>query len=87
MNVTVDRFGRVVIPKPLRDRLGLDAGSVLEIEQREEAVLLRPSKVEPDLVEEDGVVVFTGEAEGNLGAAVDAHRDARLGRLAAWKSG
>jgi AbrB family looped-hinge helix DNA binding protein len=32
MRVTIDRAGRVVVPKPLRDELGLSPNSPLEIE-------------------------------------------------------
>ncbi len=31
MEITVDRFGRVVIPKEVREGLGLEPGSVLRV--------------------------------------------------------
>ncbi len=37
METTIDRFGRVVIPKRLRDDLGLKVGEPLVIEERAEA--------------------------------------------------
>jgi AbrB family looped-hinge helix DNA binding protein len=43
VRVELDRFGRILIPKSLRDRIGLDAGSKLEIRETEEGnVLLQP---------------------------------------------
>ena len=32
MRTTIDRAGRIVVPKPLRDELGLAAGRELELE-------------------------------------------------------
>lgn len=85
MVVTLDKFGRVVIPKAVRDQLGLRPGAVLEIEEGgAEGILLRPRRPEPDLVEEEGVLVFTGEATGDLEIAVERHRQDRTGELAAW---
>lgn len=78
MEVTLDRSGRFVIPKAMRDALGLGPGSKLEIEEREDALLLRPRRPELDLVEEDGVLVFAGEAAGDLETAVKNHRRERL---------
>lgn len=46
MRATIDGAGRVVIPQAVRRRLGLDAGTRLEIEEVDGAVVLRPdSKV------------------------------------------
>lgn len=72
METTLDRFGRIVIPKRVRDELGLDAGSVLQIEEAEGRIVLSLRRDEPDLVREDGVLVFTGEATGDLEGAVEA---------------
>lgn len=86
MEVTLDKFGRLVIPKAVRESLGLGPGSTLEVDEKDEALLLRPRRPEPDLVEEEGVLVFTGEAAGDLEGAVGRHRDERLTRLASWKA-
>ncbi len=35
MRTAIDRTGRIVVPKPLRDRLGLVGGEELEIAERD----------------------------------------------------
>jgi AbrB family looped-hinge helix DNA binding protein len=42
MAVTIDAAGRLVIPLAIRRRLGLEAGSKLEIDEVDGGVLLRP---------------------------------------------
>ncbi|MDO5495779.1 MAG: AbrB/MazE/SpoVT family DNA-binding domain-containing protein [bacterium] len=42
MMVTIDRAGRVVIPKDVRDRLSLDQNSELEVTVEGDTVLLSP---------------------------------------------
>jgi len=32
MTITIDKLGRIVVPKPLRDELNLRPGTVLEVE-------------------------------------------------------
>jgi AbrB family looped-hinge helix DNA binding protein len=79
MKAALDRFGRVIIPKRIREHLGLDAGTMLSIEENEGAILLKPI-VEMSHVEmKDGVLVFTGKATGDLENAVRKHREERLG--------
>lgn len=82
MAATLDRFGRIVIPKAVRDGLGLGPGSVLEIEEREGRIVLTIRREEPDLVREDGVLVYTGEAVGDLEQAIETQRRARSHDLA-----
>jgi AbrB family looped-hinge helix DNA binding protein len=79
----VDEFGRIVIPKAIRTRLGLERGSVLEIDELGDGIVLRPGKVEPPLKMSKGVLVYAGAAAGDLAHAVELHRDERL-RSAAW---
>jgi AbrB family looped-hinge helix DNA binding protein len=43
-NVTIDRVGRVVIPKLLRDELRLEAGDTLALESDGERMTLRHFK-------------------------------------------
>ena len=85
MEVTLDRFGRVVLPKSVREDLDLDAGSVLEIEEVKDGILLKPIRDEPQLVERDGVLVFLGRSSGDVTNVVEKLREARLRALSDWK--
>jgi len=65
MDVTIDKFGRIVIPKVVRDALGLKAGSELQVEITEEetgerTIALRPGQEKALLIDEDGLLVYTG---------------------------
>ena len=81
MYTHVDRFGRVIIPKPVRSHLGLRAGSALEVEELAQEIRLRPVSEEPALTRKEGVLVFTGRAAGDLREALRRHRDERLGHV------
>ena len=56
--VTLDKAGRVLIPKTLRDRLRLEGGDALELESEGERVTLRPVRSTTPLRKERGVWVF-----------------------------
>ena len=57
-SVTLDKAGRVVIPKTLRDELRLEAGDTLELESDGDMVRLRPVRSSAPLRKERGVWVF-----------------------------
>ena len=60
--VTLDRAGRVVLPKTLRDELHLSAGDTLDLTVKGDEVTLRPRRGATPLQKERGVWVFrTGE--------------------------
>jgi AbrB family looped-hinge helix DNA binding protein len=40
--VTIDKAGRIVLPKPIREELQLNPGDLLEVDSSEEQVMLRP---------------------------------------------
>lgn len=62
MRLTIDKAGRIVIPKPLRQQLRLEAGDALEIETAGEQITLRPVRGTGPLIKEHGVWVFrTGQ--------------------------
>src|SRR6266404_5141107 len=56
--VTLDKAGRVVIPKTLRDELRLEPGDTLELESEGENVTLRPVRTSSPLRKERGIWVF-----------------------------
>src|SRR5258708_4107853 len=61
MTLKIDKAGRVILPKPVRDRLGLHAGSDLEIQETPEGVVLKPAGRRPSLVKQGSFWVHTGE--------------------------
>jgi AbrB family looped-hinge helix DNA binding protein len=60
--LTLDKAGRVVLPKPVRDELQLRAGDALELESSEDRIVLRPQRGGLGLRKKQGIWVFsTGE--------------------------
>ena len=57
--VTLDRAGRVVLPKTLRDELHLSAGDTLDLTVKGDEVTLRPRRGATPLQKERGVWVFS----------------------------
>ena len=78
METTVDRFGRIVIPKKIRDAFNLEIGTQILIEENGESIVLKPRHGEPSLVLKDDVLVFSGIPTGSLDEAVVRHREGRI---------
>ena len=74
--VTIDKLGRIVVPKPLRDRLGLVAGSELELVEQPNGFLLRVASRGPSMVKLDGLWVHQGTPEpgANWNGALEGSR-------------
>ena len=81
MEATLDKFGRIVIPKEIRDDFNLRPGSQIRIEESEQAIILKPVAGEQNLHWKDGVLVFTGVPMGDLEKALGKHRGDRLKSL------
>ncbi len=62
----IDRFGRVLIPRRIREALELTAGTSLLIEAREGELILRPQPQGPTLMHKGGVLVAQVEALQDL---------------------
>lgn len=85
MKATIDRFGRVVVPKDMRDRLGLMPGSEIEIKEHDREIVIKQAEQESPLRIEDGVLVFAGTVIGNVAESIRKHREERIAKLSSGK--
>jgi AbrB family looped-hinge helix DNA binding protein len=63
MELKIDKVGRIVVPKPLRERLGFKPDTELEAIEQPEGVLLKRVEQRPSMVKVDGLWVHQGSAE------------------------
>lgn len=85
MSITIDRAGRIVVPKALRERFGLHPGTELEIEAVADGLRLRARDSASVFIEKDGVLVHhaAGPAmEIDVAAFINRERDGRATSLA-----
>lgn len=61
VKTSIDAAGRIVVPKPLRDALGLTAGAELDISRYGAGLQLIPAGRTARLVDEGGRLVAAGE--------------------------
>lgn len=57
MRTTIDKAGRIVVPKPMRDALGLTGGETVEISARDGRLEVDIAPVAMRLVDQDGAPV------------------------------
>lgn len=78
MESTIDRFGRIIIPKKVRDDLDLSPGTQITIEMVNNTIILEPVYGEHNLINKNGVLVFTGKPLENIEEALEKHRKERI---------
>lgn len=61
--ITIDRAGRVVLPKAVRDELNLSAGDSLELKSEGGRVTLEPARASGRMIRKGGFWVFRGEGK------------------------
>ena len=80
--ITLDKAGRVVLPKPLREQMHLGPGDTLQLEREGERITLRPVRPQAMLKKEYGVWVYQGEPTNvSIIELIDRARAKRLGEL------
>jgi AbrB family looped-hinge helix DNA binding protein len=62
MEIRIDKAGRIVVPKPLRERLGFKPDTELVAIEQPEGVLLKRIEQRPAMVKVDGLWVHQGSA-------------------------
>jgi len=56
--ISMDKAGRIVLPKPMREELQLGPGDSLELESSEDQIVLRPARGRGRVYKERGMWVF-----------------------------
>jgi AbrB family looped-hinge helix DNA binding protein len=77
MEAVIDQAGRIVLPKPIRDALGLLPGTKVDISRYGAGAQIVPAGRTARLAEEDGVLVAVGETpvdDSVVFALIDAGR-------------
>lgn len=82
--LTVDKAGRVVLPKPVRDELQLAAGDSLELESSEDRIVLRPVRGTVGLRQKQGIWVLDLDEPLSAEAVNRTIRDIRKEREGSW---
>jgi AbrB family looped-hinge helix DNA binding protein len=78
----LDKAGRIVLPKPLRDEMQLGPGDTLQLETEGEQITLRPVRPNAMLKKELGVWVYQGEAsDTSLTDLLDREREKRTSQV------
>jgi AbrB family looped-hinge helix DNA binding protein len=65
MKAKVDSVGRILVPKPLREAVGLSPGTVVDVSRYGSGLQISPAGRVARLVDENGVLVATGDATIN----------------------
>jgi AbrB family looped-hinge helix DNA binding protein len=80
MNVSIDKSGRIVVPKQLRQRLGLRPNMELEVVDQPDGLLLRVPDIQPSLAKINGLLVHQGRLEegADLDQVLDSVREERV---------
>ena len=77
MHVAIDRFGRILIPKNMREEFNLEPGTSIRIQKGKAGIELIPVHEEPNLHLKEGVLVYSGKPLDDLADAVARLREER----------
>ncbi len=60
MKITIDKTGRIVIPKSIRERYHLQPGTELQIENEPDGISLKICDTKPSILRKKGILVHHG---------------------------
>ena len=77
MTTTLDKYGRILIPKRLRELLRITPQTQLVITEEGNKIIIEPVSEENPYEEKDGMIVFVGELEVEYESLVEQERKRR----------
>ena len=81
MLATLDKFGRILIPKKFREHLGISSDTPMNIVEDGERIIIEPIREKEPLVKKDGLIIFTGKIQGDLDQALRSNRSRRMKKV------
>jgi AbrB family looped-hinge helix DNA binding protein len=80
--ISIDKAGRVVLPKALREKMRVEAGDDFLVEAEGDHITLRPLREEAVLKKELGIWVYQGESSSrSIPELIDGEREKRVREL------
>ncbi|MBM3710237.1 MAG: AbrB/MazE/SpoVT family DNA-binding domain-containing protein [Actinobacteria bacterium] len=79
--ITIDRFGRIVIPKKIRNDFGIQPGNDLIIKESREGFLITPVKEKEIISEEDGFLIITPSSDIDFENLLENLREERMKKI------
>lgn len=77
----LDKFGRIIIPKRFRERLGINNKSTLNISEDGKRIVIELVQEKNPVVDRGGILVFTGNLEDKKNDLVKSDRNKRMRKL------
>ena len=81
MLTKLDKFGRVIIPKRFRERLGINIKSTLNISEDGKRIVIEIVQEKEPVVNKNGILVFTGDLEDKKNDLIKSDRNRRMHKL------
>ncbi len=83
-SIDIDKAGRIVLPKPIRDQFQLETGSSLSLHVESNKIILEPESESSALIDRNGLLVHNGKAAEDLTGAVERSRRERDLVVGSW---
>ena len=81
MVTTLDKFGRVIIPKRFREQLGINSKSTLNISEDGKRIVIELVQEKKPVVDRNGILVFTGKLDDKKSDLIKSDRKRRMMKL------
>ena len=81
MIITLDKYGRILIPKKIRKLLGIGPQSQLIIKEQGDSIVIQPLKTENTWIKKRNLLVYTGNLENRESDLISDIREERDNQL------
>jgi len=78
----IDKFGRIIIPKKIRNDFGLRINSEVLLEEGEDGIIVHPGISTPFVADKDGIIVVCSEPTEDFRDFLKKDREDRIKKIA-----